>query len=200
MTFWPEKFFADTAHIPGEAAAMYLVLLGHAWVRGGSLPDDRDQLRLMARCHPKRWGNVWKHISPFWSLGEDGRLHQKRLDEEWTKATTRRDLKVQNGISQIPKWISTKGKKAKGNKAAQDYSARARDPTPTPTEKNSALQAESSSLAPASLCVRAHASPALRVITNTEQPIPPDEQARVAEGLARLRDELKRSAAALDAS
>jgi uncharacterized protein YdaU (DUF1376 family) len=25
----------------------------------------------------------------FWTLGEDGRLHQKRLDEEWRKATER---------------------------------------------------------------------------------------------------------------
>src|SRR3954470_19663927 len=93
LTWWPEKFFADTAHVTGEAAAFYMILLGHAWVRGGSLPNDPHQLRLMSRCDPRRWGHIWRQIEPFWTLGDDGRLHQKRLDEEWRKATDRHDLK-----------------------------------------------------------------------------------------------------------
>src|SRR6188768_405615 len=86
MTFWPEKFFADTAHIPGDAANAYLALIGHAWIRGGSLPDDDDALRLMARVEARRWGRIKHLILAFWHVGEDGRLHQKRIDQEWERA------------------------------------------------------------------------------------------------------------------
>src|SRR4051812_46255118 len=88
MPFFPEKFFADTAHVPGDIAAYYLVLLAHAWARGGSLPDDDDQLRLMTRCDPRRWCRISAKLRAFWFIGDDGRLHQKRLDKEWKRAET----------------------------------------------------------------------------------------------------------------
>jgi len=93
MPFFPNDFFADTAHVQGDVAAYYLVLLGHAWARGGSLPDDDDQLRLMARCPGRRWPQIRDALRTFWSVGEDGRLHQKRMDQEWQLTVTKRQSK-----------------------------------------------------------------------------------------------------------
>jgi uncharacterized protein YdaU (DUF1376 family) len=89
MPFFPEKFFADTPTCRPGRARLYLVLLAHAWARGGSLPDDDDKLRLMTRCYSKPWGRVRREIAPFWAVGEDGRLHQKRLDKEWQRVVAR---------------------------------------------------------------------------------------------------------------
>src|SRR5438128_12377495 len=89
MPLFPQRFFGDTAEIPGDAAAYYLVLLAHAWMRGGSLPSDDDALRLLARCDVRRWGRIKHHVLAFWTVGEDGRLHQKRLDAEWERANSR---------------------------------------------------------------------------------------------------------------
>jgi uncharacterized protein YdaU (DUF1376 family) len=85
MPFYPEKFISDTSHVPWDAAGAYALLLMHAWARGGSLPDDENQLRLMVRCHSKAWNRVWQQIAPFWTVGGDGRLHQKRMDLEWKR-------------------------------------------------------------------------------------------------------------------
>src|SRR5215204_7308510 len=88
MPFFPEKFFADTLHLPWDARAVYLELLAIAWNGGGSLPNDGDQLRLMVGCYSKAWSRIWREVAPFWATGEDGRLHQKRLDKEWKRAAS----------------------------------------------------------------------------------------------------------------
>ena len=73
----------------GQAAGIYLVLAGHAWVRGGSLPNDPDKLRLMTRLTKMQWASLRGEVMANWAVGEDGRLHQKRLDAEWALAERR---------------------------------------------------------------------------------------------------------------
>jgi uncharacterized protein YdaU (DUF1376 family) len=171
LPFFPEKFFADAAHLSWEERGAYLILLSHAWVRGGSLPNDDRQLRLLVGCGIRKWHAMSAAVLSFWKLAEDGRWHQKRLDEEWQRANARLERVPQSDQTQLSRAASSMAKK-------RGFSTRARphDPTPTPTEKNSALiRAESSSLAPASLRVlKAHASPALRLVETTEPSPPPD--------------------------
>src|SRR5215203_788505 len=204
MPFFPQKFFADTAHVPGDVAAYYMVLLAHAWERGGSLPDDDDQLRLMTRCHHKRWPQIRTMVLSFWFVGDDGRLHQKRLDKEWGRAATWRQNQGRNASPDGGKrtLMRVSGRRHNGTKpndinATPPKPTRARALTHTHTEKNSLVPSESSSLARAALCVRPHASPALRLIETTElsppPPAPPpaeeltaEQRAKIAEGLARL--------------
>jgi uncharacterized protein YdaU (DUF1376 family) len=78
MPFFPADFFADTQHISGQAAAVYLVLLGHAWLRGANLPNDQKTLARLARVSWQRWTSMKDEIMPFWDLGPDGLLRQKR--------------------------------------------------------------------------------------------------------------------------
>jgi uncharacterized protein YdaU (DUF1376 family) len=110
VTFWPEKFFADTGHLSGEAAGIYMVLLMQAWTRGGSLPNDQDHIRLLARISRQRWQEYRKDIMALWFLGEDGRWHQKRLDKEWARAEKRRPDE-QKSLDNLPLRVS--GKNAK---------------------------------------------------------------------------------------
>ena len=182
MTFWPEKFFADTAHIPGEAASFYLVLLGHAWVRGGSLPNDSDQLRLMARCSPKQWGHVWQRDRPFWTLGR-GRPpapETARRGVDARPSPPPSENRKTADFRESQNGFQANDEKSNEINPAQLSSARARDPTPTPKEKLSALQAERvSPLAhtharetAAPLSVAAHATrPSPTSCENSSQPV-----------------------------
>ena len=182
MTFWPEKFFADTADLSPDAAAYYLLMLTHAWVRGGSLPNDPDKIRLMLRLSKQRWLHLRTELLERWSVGADGRLHQKRMDEEWGKAERRREMAAaaHNKIDAATQ-KSKKPRKSLSSSTAENPTistrAHTHDPTPTPTEKDSApYRAESLSLARAPLRVlEAHASPALRLVENTEPSPPLDE-------------------------
>lgn len=150
MTFWPEKFFADTAQLPGDAAAYYMVLLGHAWVRGASLPNDHDMLRRLARCDARRWGRIKHLILALWTLGEDGRLYQKRLTEEWERANRKHHKKpsssYQSGITLFQDQQLDTPKKPNSFNGKHQTLARPRDPTPTPTENSLPLSGRESSL------------------------------------------------------
>jgi uncharacterized protein YdaU (DUF1376 family) len=195
LTWWPEKFFGDTAHVSPDAAAFYMVLLSHAWMRGGSLPNDDAALRNMTRLSRQKWSAIREQVMSFWTLGEDNRWHQKRLDEEWSKASERR-VEVQRASHKVDEHNGKtrdrlKAQKSNEIKETKQNSARAHDPTPTPTQKNSLVPSESSSGARAPLCVRPHATPALRLVGNDEHvpqvdDRPSVDEAGIAEGLARL--------------
>lgn len=205
LPLFPEKFFADTAHVSAEAAAFYMVLIAHAWTRGGSLPNNDVALRNMTRLSRHKWVVIRHEILPFWTVGEDGRLHQKRLDAEWKRASEKHAApqRAMQKVAEQKHKSHTRHRAQKVNeiKDPQFCSARARDPTPTPTpteKKNSLVPSESSSsLARAPLCVRPHATPALRLVGSTEASPAPEDQspadelsteqrAKIAEGLARL--------------
>jgi uncharacterized protein YdaU (DUF1376 family) len=98
MPFFPADFFADTAHMTGEAAAIYLVLLGHAWLRGGSLPDDDRLWGRLARISAQRWTSVKPEILPFWELGNDGLVRQKRLARDYGDILKKAETNSKNGL------------------------------------------------------------------------------------------------------
>jgi uncharacterized protein YdaU (DUF1376 family) len=187
LPLFPEKFFADTADMTPDGAAYYLVLLAHAWVRGGSLPNDPDKLRLMLRLPKMRWARLRQQIMERWTLGEDGRLHQKRMDEEWQRRE-RHTAEVQNGVTE---------KREKPRRNVHHVMAkkpmittRARRPDPSPS-LNSLPKGRESLEGAASLSVRSHASPRQ---TENQAPSPdPAAEARIAAGLASLAYELRRN-------
>lgn len=196
LPFFPEKFFADTAHVPGDVAGYYVVLLAHAWARGGSLPDDDNQLRLMTRCHYNRWPQIRDMLRSFWFVGEDGRLHQKRLDREWKRAAAwcqnqGKDAPSgggERGISRVS-LSRRKGKKPNEINATPPESTRARALTHTHTQNSLSYDRENSEGAPAALSVRAHASPAAPSPNGESEPSPPMDdaaRARIAAGFEKL--------------
>lgn len=89
FNIWYGDFRAKTGHLSGPARAFYLVLLCEAWSRGGSLPNDDRALRLMLGLSAYQWAGIRDQVMAFWTLAEDGRWHNKRLDKEWKKAERR---------------------------------------------------------------------------------------------------------------
>jgi uncharacterized protein YdaU (DUF1376 family) len=197
LTWWPEKFFGDTAHVSAEAAAFYMVLLSHAWLRGGSLPNDDAMLRNMTRLSRQKWQAIRREVMSFWYLAEDGCWHQKRLDVEWARAS-KNHVAVQRASHKVDEQMQKSNTKLKAQKASKNNgqqfsSARAGDPTPTPTSLNS-YSIAGLERARAPLRVRdTHATPALRVVGNTEPSQPEaeaelsaEQRAKIAEGFDKL--------------
>ena len=218
VTFWPEKFFADTSHVSPSAAAFYMVLLMQAWTRGGSLPNDHAVLRNMTRLNRQRWQEIRDEILPFWFVGEDGRLHQKRLDKEWQRAEKRRPVEPMsdNGhslktLDKTPSRVSGKNAKNADTLEAQNTNEINGDPIPPrtrarplPLPRNSlsaeeqretvSRAAQSLSQPAAALSVGHAAQPAPNTNptpTNGAEPMP-DQAAidRVTAAMARLKADL----------
>lgn len=187
MPLFPEKFFADTLSMSWDARAVYLELIALAWNRGGTLPSDQNQLRRMIGCRTQTWRRLWQQIEPFWTLGEDGNWHQKRLDREWRRAqkgkTTRSFVPQSDSLSSQPD--GKKRSKINGN--AEKTRARDRAHNPQPTQTSLPYGRETSGGA-ASLRVQSHATPPRE---NEEEPsLDPAAQKRIADGLASLAREL----------
>lgn len=93
--FWAD-FFADTRHVSGEAAGAYLLLLGHAWLRGAKLPNDDRALARMADVSPRKWASIKRDVMSFWTLDGDV-WRQKRLSKEWDYVCRTSDIKRRLG-------------------------------------------------------------------------------------------------------
>lgn len=211
LHLWPKSFFGKTAGNTADGTAYYLLLLAHAWMLGGSLPNDDDKLRLMTKLSGHRWRAIRAEVMAFWTLAEDGRWHNERLDAEVRKAERRRE-KAQQKVDELsekaPQHFKehNRQKPSKNNGAAEKPShvahGRAHDPLPLHTEQVSALQAErpvlsdaqSSSEPAAALSVGHAAQPAQNTPptpTNGADPMPdPETNARITAALAALKRDL----------
>ena len=90
IRFWLNDFYDATSHLTREARHSYRDMIDKAYMTGqGSLPNDEGAIRRMIGVSPWKWAAQREQVMPFWFVGEDGRLHNKRLDLEWRKATDR---------------------------------------------------------------------------------------------------------------
>lgn len=81
MPWIPRDFASSTRTWPLVARAVYRELLDAQWDIGGvnigTLPDDADELRLLARATPTEWRIAWKYIEPKFPPVEGGRRNAK---------------------------------------------------------------------------------------------------------------------------
>lgn len=71
----------------GDLKWAYLLLLMHYWVNG-PLADDDDELSAIAEVSYEDWvARFGPKLRPYFTLGDDGLLHQERADAEIKKAT-----------------------------------------------------------------------------------------------------------------
>ena len=68
-----------------EAVGAYILLLCKAWHLDppASLPADDRVLARWARLSPEQWSEVKSEVIAAFTLGDDGRMHQKRLRQEF---------------------------------------------------------------------------------------------------------------------
>lgn len=89
MPFYVGDYLKDTLRLTTLQHGAYVLLLCAYWT-GGPLPDDDDALAAIAKLGMPDWKRVRTTLGklPFFDI-RDGLWHQKRADEELSKAQTR---------------------------------------------------------------------------------------------------------------
>lgn len=81
MAWYPRDFVCSTRTWPLEARGVYRELLDAQWDMGGSgvgtLPDDEEQLRELARATPEQWRVAWRLVEPKFPRVEGGRRNPR---------------------------------------------------------------------------------------------------------------------------
>ena len=96
MPFYFGAYLTDTMHLRTEQHGAYVLLLMACWKRGGSLPDDDEQLAAITRMTVNRWRKARTVIAPFWQI-RSGAWTQKRLTLELNAARERSATATENG-------------------------------------------------------------------------------------------------------
>lgn len=78
-------YHADTAHLTRDQHGAYLLILMAYWRRGGPLPADDARLAAITKATPAEWRKLKPVLAEFFTE-EDGHWHQKRADDELSKA------------------------------------------------------------------------------------------------------------------
>lgn len=82
MPLYIGDYLADTGRLTTLGHGAYMLILMDYW-RNGAPPDDDSALAAIARVDRKIWDRELRSvIRSFFKLGDDGLLHQKRLDTE----------------------------------------------------------------------------------------------------------------------
>lgn len=83
--FYPRDFASDgdVEAMSTEEVGAYILLLCKAWFEDptGSLPNDHRTLARWARVPESRWKRIHDKVLKPFTLRDDGRLHQKRMQE-----------------------------------------------------------------------------------------------------------------------
>lgn len=85
MPLYVSDYLADTAHLSTEEHGAYFLLLMHAWVNNGVLPDDDERLRRITRMEAKAWKSSKSELRAFFYQHE-GVLRHHRVDTELQRA------------------------------------------------------------------------------------------------------------------
>jgi uncharacterized protein YdaU (DUF1376 family) len=114
MPLYIGDYLGDTRRLTEQHGA-YLLLIMDYW-RQGPLPNSAEVLAQIAGLTIDAWSNTQAMLLEFFQMGDDGRLHHKRIDRELAKAVenkktmTRRATKAaqarwgtDGGATSIPK-------------------------------------------------------------------------------------------------
>jgi uncharacterized protein YdaU (DUF1376 family) len=87
LPLYTDAFIGDTTHLSTIEVGAYFLMLLAAWrSHDCALPNDDKSLRRITRMTGHSWAQSRATLLAFWTSGEDGRLHQKRLLQERKKA------------------------------------------------------------------------------------------------------------------
>jgi uncharacterized protein YdaU (DUF1376 family) len=124
--FFPKDFMGDciVQVMNTEEVGAYVLLLCCAWQQepAGSLPNDDNTLSRMARLDQSRWLECKKNVLAAFSMGADGRHHQKRMQTEHAWSMRAREYRSEGGKKGMKaRWGERNGER-KGKKRAADNS------------------------------------------------------------------------------
>lgn len=160
---WYPRYMADYADKTrwfnsSAQHGIYSVLLDEYYSRGESLPDDDDELRGVTRATEEEWARYWPKIKERMFLVKNGRLHNKRADEEIRKYTKKGSArsKAAKEAAEI-RWAEERKKKAaegqeSAPQAAQPELELRSPPVATPARQAIDLYNEMAKRAQLSVC------------------------------------------------
>ena len=81
MPLYVGDYLRDTGHLTVIEHGAYLLLIMHAWSRGGALPVDESRLRGIAKMTPTQWRKSRKTLLDFFKREAEKYSHH-RIDKE----------------------------------------------------------------------------------------------------------------------
>jgi len=113
--FYPKDFITDdkVAIMNLEDVGAYILLLSYCWENCG-LPTDPDELKEMCG-NPENWQKIWLKVGRCF-YEREGRLHNRRLDEEREKQREWREKSSKGGKRGAKTRWGNKGKNKGGYK------------------------------------------------------------------------------------
>lgn len=88
MPFYWGDYLADTMHFSTKQHGMYLMLIGHYWINGGPIKNDRREiLRIVGLTGKGPQKELNEALKKFYVKGD--MLHHKRIDKEIAEAKKR---------------------------------------------------------------------------------------------------------------
>lgn len=97
MPLYVGEYMADTTNLNTEQHGAYCLMLMAAWRRGGTLPNDDEQLASVTKLPPARWKKHRSVLVDFFKADEGGRLVHKRVTQERLKAQAISEKKAEAG-------------------------------------------------------------------------------------------------------
>lgn len=99
--FYVDDFVSDSAvdAMSNDELGIYIRLLCKAWKEEpvGTIPDDDRILANWGKTTPAVWKRAKPSILRAFRAGDDGRLHQKRMESEWQKLLAHREERSRSG-------------------------------------------------------------------------------------------------------
>jgi uncharacterized protein YdaU (DUF1376 family) len=128
LPLFTDAYLADTIHLTTAQHGAYLLLLMAAWrMKDCALPNDDEFLARMARMDKRTWLANKGAVLAFWSVGDDGKLRQGRLNDERKYVEGKRNRQSQAGKASALKRLG------RGSTTVQPNVNQNSTPTPTPT-------------------------------------------------------------------
>lgn len=79
LPIWTDALLGDTQHLTTAEFGAYMLMLIVAWRSPDcALPNDENYLMRITRTG-SHWPRMAQSLMPFWQIGGDGKLRQKRL-------------------------------------------------------------------------------------------------------------------------
>jgi uncharacterized protein YdaU (DUF1376 family) len=146
MPVYIADYLADTCRLTTEQHGAYLLMIFDYW-RNGPLPDDDAVLAQICRMSIDAWSIAQASLKSFFTKGEDGLLHQKRIDAEIAKAQLNRSKSVTRAKKAAEaRWSKDAPSITPSN--AQAMLASCPSPSPSPLNTNTTTRADSAFVLP----------------------------------------------------
>lgn len=126
MPYFPlfcKDFDASTASWSCTSVGAYIRLLNYSWENDG-LPADEKRLRRIIRVDADEWEEVWEDVSPKFEEGEDGRLRNRRQEEQRAESLSKYHQRVEAGKRSAERRKKNQAEKQReGNERSNDRSS-----------------------------------------------------------------------------